>query len=76
MKYQQKKERMERDPDFKRRVYAQQVASRARRREAVREQSDMVCGHPYSNGRHCWRSDVHTHGGQTVDPMAAEIVAG
>jgi hypothetical protein len=75
--YANRKARMERDPEFRAKVYAAQSASRAKRRQRELEESgDLVCGHEYANGRRCWKVYAHTHGGEVVDPGARELVAG
>lgn len=58
-----RKERIASDPEFRRRVYQQQTESRRRRRAAERGGSGNPCPHYYRDGRRCWRTDEHQHGG-------------
>lgn len=59
------------DPEYRRRVHGQQVASRARRRQTEWEEfvagnaarGVAACRHEYPNGRRCWKVHPHRHGG-------------
>lgn len=76
-RYADRKARMARDPEYKRRVLAAQAESRRKARLELLDQSrDTVCGFPYPNGRHCWKGYAHTHGGEVYDPLAQEIAGG
>lgn len=67
-RYEKRKQQMAKDPEYRRRVLASQAASRAR---AVRDRHTaqallgIVCPFEYGNGRHCWKTFKHTHGGQS-----------
>jgi hypothetical protein len=70
--YRERKARMAKDPDYKRRVLASQAASRAKATDGAwtaKVLLGLVCPHRYPNGRHCWKTYEHTHGGTRVGPF-------
>lgn len=65
-RYEARKQRMAKDPEFKARVLAAQTESRRRARlDALRAKVllGIVCGFEFPGGRHCWKDYPHTHGG-------------
>lgn len=69
--YSDRKARMDRDPEFRRRVLDAQARSRRKATDGrwlafVEEHTARgvaVCRHEYPNGRRCWRVHPHRHGG-------------
>lgn len=59
--WQRRRERMEQDPAFRRRVYAQQSESRRRRKQREREGLEPECPFIGAHGRRCWLPLPHVH---------------
>lgn len=62
-KWARRQERIATDPEFRARVYQHQIESRRRRLDRERAGLGPVCSHVYRDGRSCWRTDAHAHGG-------------
>lgn len=67
-----RKARIAGDSAFRARVYAQQIASRRRRRERERAGLAPACDHVYRDGRRCWLVGPHRHGG--IDSSAIAVI--
>lgn len=59
--WERRRERMEADPAFRRRVYQQQSESRRRRKDRLKQGLEPECDHIGIAGRRCWLPLPHKH---------------